>query len=172
MIDRVLSELAEHVEPVVLIVDDLHELRSVEALAQLENLISRLPGSTQIVLSARRDPRIRLHHLRLAGEVANIRASDLRFSEDETRELLRASGIALSADHAATLHRRTEGWAAGLRLAAISMDGHPDPERFVVEFSGTDRAVGEYLIAEMRERQPDDVRSMLFGNVAAGPGQR
>jgi LuxR family transcriptional regulator, maltose regulon positive regulatory protein len=76
--------------------------------------------------------------------------------------LLRASGITLPADDAATLHRRTEGWAAGLRLAAISLDGHPDPERFVAEFSGTNQAIGEYLIAEMLERQPDDIRSMLL----------
>jgi LuxR family maltose regulon positive regulatory protein len=162
MIDKIVSELAEQVEPVVLIIDDLHELRSVEALAQLERLLGLLPSSAHAVLSARRDPRIRLHQLRLAGEVANLRAGDLLFSEDETRKLLRGSGITLSADAAATLHRRTEGWAAGLRLAAISLDGHPDPERFVAEFSGTDRAIGEYLIAEMLERQPDDVRSMLL----------
>jgi LuxR family maltose regulon positive regulatory protein len=161
-LDRLLSELADQVEPVVLIIDDLHELHSAEALAQLERLLSRLPSSAHAVLSARRDPPIRLHQLRLAGEVANIRAGDLRFSEDETCELLQASGIILSADAAATLHRRTEGWAAGLRLAAISLVGHPDPERFVAEFSGTDRTIGEYLIAEMLERQPDDVRSMLL----------
>ena len=162
MVGRIVSELAEQVEPAVLIIDDLHELRSGEALAQLESLVDQLPSSAHAVLSARRDPRIRLHQLRLAGEVANIRADDLRFSEDETGELLRASGITLSADGAAALHRRTEGWAAGLRLAAISLDGHPDPERFVAEFSGTDRAIGEYLIAEMLERQPDDVRTMLL----------
>jgi LuxR family maltose regulon positive regulatory protein len=162
MIDGTISELAGRVEPVVLIVDDLHELHSVEALAQLDRLLALLPSSARAVLSARRDPPIRLHQLRLAGQVADIRAGDLRFSEDETDELLRASGITLSADDVATLHRRTEGWAAGLRLAAISLQSHRDPERFVAEFSGTDRAIGEYLIAEMLDRQPDDVRNMLL----------
>jgi LuxR family maltose regulon positive regulatory protein len=162
MIDSILLELADQSEPVVVVIDDLHELRSDEALAQLERLLSRLPSSASAVLSARRDPRIRLHQLRLAGQVANIRAADLVFSEDETRELLRASGITLSRGDAATLHQRSEGWAAGLRLAAISLENHPDPERFVAEFSGTDRAIGEYLIAEMLERQPDDVRHMLL----------
>jgi LuxR family transcriptional regulator, maltose regulon positive regulatory protein len=162
MIDSILFELADQPEPVALIIDDLQELHSDEALAQLERLLTRLPSTACAVLSARRDPRIRLHQLRLAGQVANIRAADLQFSLDETGELLRASSITLSSDDAATLHRRTEGWAAGLRLAAISLEGHPDPERFVAEFSGTDRAIGEYLFAEMLERQPDDVRNMLL----------
>src|SRR6202023_4277378 len=77
-------------------------------------------------------------------------------------ELLAASGISLSDAGAAALYRRTEGWAAGLRLAAISLSAHPDPERFVAEFSGTDRAIGEYLMAEMLERQPSEVQSTLL----------
>ena len=114
------------------------------------------------VLATRRDLPLRLHQLRLAGELAEIRAADLRFTERETRELLDASGIALSEAGAALLHQRTEGWAAGLRLAAISLADHPDPERFVAEFSGSDRTVAEYLIAEMLERQPDDVKDLLL----------
>ncbi|MEA2218408.1 MAG: LuxR family transcriptional regulator, maltose regulon positive regulatory protein [Solirubrobacteraceae bacterium] len=162
VVDSVLSELAEHVEPVVLIVDDLHELRSADALAQLEHVLAMLPSSARVVLSSRRDPPIRLHRLRLADEIAEIRAGDLRFTERETRELLAESGITLSDAGAAALCQRTEGWAAGLRLAAISLGGHPDPERFVAEFSGGDRAVGEYLLAEMLERQPREVQSMLL----------
>ena len=162
MVDRVLSELAEQVEPVVLVIDDLHELRSADALTQLEQLLASLPGSAHVVLSSRRDPPIRLHQLRLADEVAEIRAGDLRFTERETRELLASSGISLSEAGAAALYQRTEGWAAGLRLAVISLSGHPEPERFVAEFSGTDRAIGEYLMAEMLERQPSEVQSMLL----------
>ena len=89
-------------------------------------------------------------------------AADLRFTERETRELLDASGIALSDFGATLLHQRTEGWAAGLRLAALSLVGHPDPERFVTEFSGSDRTVAEYLLAEMLERQPLDVQDLLL----------
>src|SRR3954466_6445228 len=162
VIDLVLSEVAEPVEPVVLIIDDLHELKSAEALTQLEHLLARLPGSARVVLSSRRDPPIRLHQLRLAGEGAAIRAGDLRFTERETRELLATSEISLSDAGAAALYRRTEGWAAGLRLAVISLSSHPDPERFVAEFSGTDRAIGEYLMAEMLERQPSEVQRMLL----------
>ena len=162
VVDRVLSEVAEQVEPVVLIIDDLHELRSADALTQLEHLLAILPTSARVVLSSRRDPPIRLHQLRLADDIAEIRAGDLRFTERETRELLAASEIGLSDAGAAALHQRTEGWAAGLRLAVISLSGHPDPERFVAEFSGTDRAIGEYLMAEMLERQPSEVQSMLL----------
>jgi LuxR family transcriptional regulator, maltose regulon positive regulatory protein len=162
VVDTVLSAVSEQDEPVVLIIDDLHELRSADALKQLEHFLAVLPASARVVLSSRRDPAIRLHRLRLAGEVAEIRAGNLRFSESETRELLAASGIGLSQGGVAALHQRTEGWAAGLRLAAISLSGHPDPERFVAEFSGTDRAIGEYLMAEMLERQPSEVQSMLL----------
>jgi LuxR family transcriptional regulator, maltose regulon positive regulatory protein len=162
MVERLLLELADLPEPAVLVIDDLHELHSDEALAQLEDLLNRLPTSASAVLSARRDPRIRLSALRLADQVASIRANDLMFSEHETRELLRASGLFVSTEDAAALHRRTEGWAAGLRLAALSLQGHPDPTRFVAEFSGTNRAIGEYLISEMLERQAPDVRDMLL----------
>jgi len=162
MIDRVLSELTDAGGDLTLVIDDLHELNSPEALAQLTGLLTNLPPQVHVMLSTRHDLRLRLHQLRLAGELADIRAADLRFTERETRLLLDAAGIALSASGAALLHQQTEGWAAGLRLAAISLAGHPDPERFVAEFSGSDRTVAEYLVAEMLERQPADVQDLLL----------
>jgi LuxR family maltose regulon positive regulatory protein len=162
MVDRVLSELADARGGITLVIDDLHELNSPEALSQLTRLLMNLPPRVHAMVTTRHDLRLRLHQLRLAGELAEIRAADLRFSEREARELLDASGIALSDAGAALLHQRTEGWAAGLRLAALSLAGHPDPERFVAEFSGSDRTVAEYLIAEMLERQPADVQDLLL----------
>ena len=162
MVDRVLSELADACGGITLVIDDLHELNSPEALSQLTRLLTSLPPNAHAMLTTRHDLGLRLHQLRLAGELAEIRATDLRFTERETRMMLDASGIALSAAGAALLHQRTEGWAAGLRLAAISLAGHPDPERFVAEFSGSDRTVAEYLIAEMLERQPPDVQDLLL----------
>ncbi|MGX7678663.1 LuxR C-terminal-related transcriptional regulator [Jatrophihabitans sp. DSM 45814] len=162
VVETVLSEVAEQAEPIVLIVDDLHELRSATALKQLENFLAVLPDSARVVLSSRRDPSIRLHQLRLADDIAEIRANDLQFTERETRELLTGSAIDLSRAGVAALHQRTEGWAAGLRLAVISLNGHPDPERFVAEFSGTNRAIGEYLMAEMLERHSNEVQRMLL----------
>ena len=162
MVDRVLSELADACSGVTLVIDDLHELTSPEALAQLTRLLVNLPQHVHAILTTRHDVRLGLHELRLAGELAEVRAADLRFSERETRKLLDASGILLSQAGVALLHQRTEGWAAGLRLAAISLAGHPDPERFVTEFSGSDRTVAEYLLAEMLERQLADVQDLLL----------
>ncbi len=167
MVDTVVSELAKAAGAVVLVIDDLHELSSADALSQLEHLLNVLPKSASVVLSSRRDPPIRLHQLRLAGEVAELRAGDLRFTASETREMLATSEINLSESGAAALYERTEGWAAGLRLAVISLSGHPDPDRFVNEFSGTDRAIGEYLMAEMLERQPIEVQGMLLRSSVA-----
>jgi LuxR family maltose regulon positive regulatory protein len=162
MADRVLAELAGASGDIALVIDDLHELGSPEAMAQLSRLLADLPPRVHAVLATRHDLRLRLHQLRLAGELAEIRAAELRFSESETRALLAASGIALSEDGVALLHRRTEGWAAGLRLAVLSLAGHPDPERFVAEFSGSDRTVAEYLLAEMLDRQPAVVQDLLL----------
>jgi LuxR family transcriptional regulator, maltose regulon positive regulatory protein len=162
MVDRVLSALGDVRGGLMLVIEDLHELASPGALAQLTRLLTNLPPGVHAIVSTRRDLRLRLHRLRLAGELSEIRASDLRFSERETRELLDAAGIVLSAAGAAVLHQRTEGWAAGLRLAVISLAGHPDPERFVAEFSGSERTVAEYLLAEMLDRQRGDVQRLLL----------
>jgi LuxR family maltose regulon positive regulatory protein len=160
--ERVLSELAEHRDRTFLIIDDLHELTSPDAIMQLTRLLGKLPPHVHAILATRRDLPLRLHKLRLAGELAGIGAADLRFTEQETSQLLEASGIALSEAGVATLHQRAEGWAAGLRLAAISLASSPDPERFMAEFSGSSRTVAEYLLAEMLECQPSEVQQLLL----------
>jgi len=162
MAGRVLAELAGARGGLTLVVDDLRELNSPEALAQLAGLLAGLPPRVHAILATRHDVRLGLHRLRLAGELAEIRAADLRFPERETRELLGASGIVLSEAGVALLYQRTEGWAAGLRLAVISLAGHPDPERFVAEFSGSEHMVAEYLLAEMLDRQPPGVQDLLL----------
>src|SRR6202011_1455825 len=115
-----------------------------------------------LVISSRMDPLLPLHRYRLTGELAEIRADDLAFSVPETGLLMARQRITLSTDGLERIVGRTEGWAAGLRLAAISLDGHPDPEQFVAEVSGSDRTVAEYLMAEMLGRQPDDVQQLLL----------
>jgi LuxR family transcriptional regulator, maltose regulon positive regulatory protein len=160
--ERVLTELAEHCDRTFLVIDDLHELTSPEALTQLTRLLEKLPQHVHAILATRRDLPLRLHKLRLAGELAEIRAADLRFTAGETHQFLATWGIALSEAGVAKLHQRTEGWAAGLRLAAISLASSPDPERFVAEFSGSSRTVAEYLLAEMLECQPAEVQQLLL----------
>ncbi len=160
--ERVLSELAAQHDHTFLVIDDLHELTSAEALMQLTRLLEKLPQHVHAILATRRDLPLRLHKLRLAGELADLRAADLRFTERETHQFLEASGIALSEAGVARLHQRTEGWAAGLRLAAMSLASSPDPERFVAEFSGSSRTVAEYLLAEMLECQPPGVQRLLL----------
>jgi LuxR family maltose regulon positive regulatory protein len=162
MTDHVLATLADYPDRLVLVIDDLHELGSAEAQAHFARLLAELPEHVHAVLGMRRDMQLRLHQLRLAGELVEIRAADLRFTEAETRALLATSGVVLSSEAAATLHRRTEGWAAGLRLAAIALAERPDPERFVAEFSGSSRTVADYLIAETLDRQPPEVQRSLL----------
>lgn len=162
VVERLLGQLRQLDEPLVLVIDDLHELVSNDALAWLEMLLTRLPPRLRVVLVTREDPGLGLHRLRLTGELTELRGADLRFSVQETRALLCASGITLSDAGVASLCERTEGWPAGLRLAAISLTGHPDPERFVSEFSGSERTVARYLLAEVMERQTQEVRELLL----------
>jgi LuxR family maltose regulon positive regulatory protein len=162
MVDKVLSALEGAGEGFVLVIDDLHELSPAEAPGQLTALLTRLPAGVRAIVATRRDLPLHLHKLRLAGDLAEIRAAQLRFTSHETRQLLAVAGIALPGHVAAMLHQRTEGWVAGLRLAVLSLAGHRDPERFVAEFSGSDRTVAEYLLAEMLERQPPEVQRLLL----------
>ncbi len=113
------------------------------------------------MLITRRDVELGLHRRRVAGELTELRSVDLRFTLAETRELLERSGIGLSDQALTRLHERAEGWVAGLRLAALALQGHPDPERFVAEFSGSERTVADYLIAEVLDAQPAHIRRLL-----------
>ena len=161
-VDQLLGDLSLLEEPAVLVIDDLHELGSADALRWLEVFLAQLPSPLRVVLATREDPRLGLHRLRLTGQLTELRAADVRFSLEETTELLREAGITLSDGGVALLYERTEGWAAGLRLAVISLAQHPDPERFVTEFSGSERTVAGYLLAEVLERQPAEVRELLL----------
>jgi LuxR family transcriptional regulator, maltose regulon positive regulatory protein len=160
--EGLLTDLAPLDERIWLVIDDVHELGSAEALRQLELLIMRAPPQLRFVLATRHDVRLGLHRLRLEGELTEIRAPDLKFTLAEAGELFTAAGVELPAPAVTLLLERTEGWAAGLRLAALSLAGHPDPARFAEEFSGSERTVAEYLLAEVLERQAEHVRRLLL----------
>jgi LuxR family transcriptional regulator, maltose regulon positive regulatory protein len=161
VVERLLADLGLLRGRIWLVIDDVHALGSAEALRQLELLLARAPAGLRFVLASRHDLRLGLHRLRLEGELTEIGAASLRFSREEARALFEAAGVRLPESALALLHERTEGWAAGLRLAALSLTGHPDPERFAAEFCGSERTVAEYLLAEVFERQSEDVRRLL-----------
>ena len=162
VVERLLEDLGTLEDPLWLVIDDAHELRSAEALAQLELLVMRAPADLRFLLITRKDVRLGLHRLRLEGDLTEIRAADLRFTIDEARALFDAAGVALPEAALTALVRLTEGWAAGLRLAALSLAGHPDPERFAAEFSGSERTVADYLLAEVLDQQSEPVRRLLL----------
>ena len=137
----------------------MHEL-GAEALHQLELLIMRAPPPLRFVLATRHDVQLGLHRLRLEGELAEIREPDLRFTVAEAQEMFDAAGVRLPG--LGLLVERTEGWAAGLRLAALSLARHPAPGRFAEQFSGTERTVADYLLAEVLDRQSEPVRRLLL----------
>ena len=159
---RLASVLAAQDAPVVLVLDDFHLVTEPAILDGVGYLLRSARPALHLVISSRMDPLLPLHRYRLAGELTEIRASELAFSVPECSLLLGHHGISLSRAAVQRLTQRTEGWAAGLRLAALSLDGHPDPEQFVKELEAEDSAVTSYLIDEVLNAQPAAVRNLLL----------
>lgn len=134
---------------VVLILDDLQDLDGSEAWDSLDHLLRLIPRRLRLVLIARHDPPLLLHRLRLAGQVGEIRASDLAFTHEEVGELLKDRGLDLPETQVGVLLEMTEGWPAGLRLAIMSLESAPDPVSAVAEFSGHQALVAGYLVDEV-----------------------
>jgi LuxR family maltose regulon positive regulatory protein len=162
VVRRLLKDLGSLDERLWLVIDDLHELQSEQTIREIGLLLSSAPPELRLVLVTRRDLPLGLHRLRVEGELTEIRSEDLRFTVAESRGLLDAAGVRLSNGALESLVATTEGWAAGLRLAVLSLARDPDPERLAVAFSGRERAVAEYLLAEVLERQPHDVSRLLL----------
>ena len=159
--ERLLADLGSVRDRIWLVIDNLHQLRSAEVLRQLEFFFTGSPPELRFVLMARKEPRLGLHRLRLEGELTEIRTTDLQFTLDEARELLATADVTLPESTLARLVERTEGWAAGLRLAALSLSGRSDAEKLAAGFSGSERMVTEYLRAEVLDQQPEEVRCLL-----------
>jgi LuxR family transcriptional regulator, maltose regulon positive regulatory protein len=159
---RLASALAAQDPPAVMVLDDLHLLTDPAALDGLAYVLKNAAPGLHLVISSRADPLLPLHRYRLTGELAEIRAGDLAFSVPESAMLLAHHGIKLSTAALEALTGRTEGWAAGVRLAALSLDGHPDPEQFVKELDAEDSAITSYLVDEVLNAQPASVRDLLL----------
>ena len=154
--------LAAQDPPVRLVPDDLHLLTEPRVLKELDFVLRNAGPGLRLTVASRMDPLLPLHRYRVAGQLAEIRGADLAFSTAEAGLLLAQHGITLSAELVGSLTRRTEGWAAGLRLAAISLGAHTDPAQFVTELAAEDSAVTGYLMAEVLSNQPPQVRDVLL----------
>jgi LuxR family transcriptional regulator, maltose regulon positive regulatory protein len=155
------AALAAQDPPVTLVLDDMHLMTDPEVLDGLDYVLRNVGPGLRLVVSGRMVP-LPLHRYRLAGDLTEIRAGDLAFTTAEAGLLLARHGITLTADSLERLTRRTEGWAAGLRLAAISMSTHPDPGQFVTELITDDSAITGYLVQEVLNTQPSAVRDILL----------
>jgi LuxR family maltose regulon positive regulatory protein len=159
---RLASGLAAQDPPVVLVLDDLHLITSAVILGGLSYVLRNAKDGLHLVVASRMDPLLPLHAYRLSGELAEVRTDDLAFRVPEAGALLDRSGIGLSGAAVELLTARTEGWVAGIRLAALSLDGHPDPEQFVKELGAEDSAITSYLVDEVLDTQPPPVRDLLL----------
>lgn len=164
LLTALVNELAALPTPSLLVLDDCHIIESVAVGEALTFLIEHLPSSLHLVIATREDPPLPLARLRARSQLTEMRAADLRFTFDEAVAFLnQAMGLDLSADAITALEARTEGWIAGLQLAAISMQGHEDDRAmFIDSFTGSHRFVMDYLVEEVLAQQPAAVQTFLL----------
>ncbi len=154
--------------PVVLVLDDFHELSGPAVAYGVDFLLRVAPPQLRLVIATRADPALPLlSRLRVSGALVELRAAELAFTAGEAAELLAGHGLALPDADLALLHARTEGWAAGLRLAALALHGQPDPSRAVAALAGSDRTIADFLVAEVLDRQPAQLRDFLLRTCVA-----
>ncbi|NDJ87353.1 MAG: AAA family ATPase [Chloroflexi bacterium] len=163
LLTTLLNDIAAIPGDFVFVLDDYHVLDSQVVNAALTFLIDNQPANMHLVITTREDPRLPLARLRARGELTELRASDLHFTLDEAAEFLNhAMGLAISPDDVAALEARTEGWIAGLQLAAISMQGQQDTTEFIKSFTGSHHFVLDYLVEEVLSRQPPHIHDFLL----------
>ena len=162
VLTTLLNDLASSDEEVVLVLDDYHVIHAPDVHEAMTFLVEHLPPQLHLVVATRSDPPLPLARLRARGQLAEVRAADLRFTEQETAAYFDGMGLRLSAGEVATLEDRTEGWVAALQLAALSLRGRDDAAGFIEGFAGDDRHVVDYLVEEVVHRQPEDVRDFLI----------
>jgi LuxR family maltose regulon positive regulatory protein len=164
VLTTLVNELSVQDDDVTLVLDDYHLADTHDVAETVAFLLGHQPPQLHVVISTRADPALPLPRLRVRGELVEIRASDLRFTAEETGSYLNTlHGLDLSADDVDALESRTEGWVAALQLAALSLRGREDPASFIASFAGDDRYVVDYLVDEVLDQQSPDVRRFLLG---------
>lgn len=163
ILTALLNEISALPDDFVLVLDDYHVIDARPVDEALAFLIEHLPPRMHLVIATREDPQLPLARLRVRGQLIELRAADLRFTPSEADGFLRdVMGLDLSAEDIALLETRTEGWIAGLQMAALSMRGRSDTASFIQAFTGSHRFVLDYLVEEVLQRQPERVRSFLL----------
>ena len=158
-----LNDLSAMTQSMILVLDDYHAIDDPGVDSAVAFLLDHLPPTLNVVISTRQDPNLPLARLRARGQLTELRAADLRFDPGEVAQYLTSvMGLTLSVEDVAILERRTEGWIAGLQLAALSLRGHEDVSEFIRGFAGDHRFIADYLVGEVLGRQTDDVRAFLL----------
>jgi LuxR family maltose regulon positive regulatory protein len=169
VLPRLVNELVALRAPVILVLDDYHVIRERACHDQVAFLLAHLPAAVQLVLLTRADPPLPLARLRAAGEMAEVRAPELRFTAAHAAALVHTvAAVDLSEPDLADLVERTEGWPAGVYLAALSLRGHPSPSAFVRQFTGDNRFIVDFLAEEVLSRQPGHIRQFLARTAILG----
>jgi len=158
-----LNDLAALPHNLILVLDDYHFIENAEVHASLVFFLDRLPLQVRLVVTSRADPPLPLARWRVKRQLAELRADDLRFTLDESVQFFnQLMGLALSADNVAALDTKTEGWIAGLQLAALSLQGRGDVEEFIATFTGNHRYIFDYITEEILHRQSAGVQAFLL----------
>ena len=163
ILTALLNEITTIPDNFILVLDDYHVIDSKPVDDALTFLLEHLPPQMHLVIATREDPHLPLARLRARGQLTELRAADLRFTPAEAAEFLnQVMGLNLSAEDIAALETRTEGWIAGLQLAALSMQGNKDVSGFIREFAGDHRYIVDYLVEEVLQSQPEPIRRFLL----------
>jgi LuxR family maltose regulon positive regulatory protein len=160
-VQLLLSQVPDLATPLVVVIDDAHLLTHPDILDGLDRLARGWHQGLRLILAARSDPLLPLHKYRLAGQMSELRAADLAMTPAEIREVLAVHGVSLPKREVDVLVARTEGWAAGVRLSAMRMEGTERPADFVSQLALDAGSIGEYLVDEVLQRLPDDHRRLL-----------
>jgi LuxR family transcriptional regulator, maltose regulon positive regulatory protein len=163
LLSLLINDLTAQLPPAILVLDDYHVLQGTHVHQLMGFLIEHLPPQLHLVIATREDPPLPLARLRTRRQMHEVRASDLRFTPDEAATFLNTiMGLPLSGPHIAALEERTEGWIAGLHLAALALRDHADTGAFLAAFTGSHRYVFDYLVEEVFKRQPAAVQAFLL----------
>ena len=163
ILTTLLNEITAIPDHFILVLDDYHVIDSKPVDEALTFLLEHLPPQMHLVIATREDPHLPLARLRARGQLTELRAADLRFTPAEAAEFLnQVMGLNLSAEDIAALETRTEGWIAGLQLAALSMQGHQDTASFIQSFTGSHHFVLDYLLEEVLQQQSESVQTFLL----------